>query len=302
MASAFGPLRFGLVGTGYWADQVHAAGIAGCPHAELIGVWGRDPGKAATVAATHGATAYAGLDDLLDAVDAVAFAVPPQVQAELAVRAARAGKHLLLEKPVATVLASADELCSAVSEQGVAGIVFFTERFLPEREAWLSERSAARPLGGRASWLACLDSPGNPFAGSPWRRDDGALWDVGPHALAALVPLLGPVTSLTGSRGHRDLVSLVLSHDTGATSTVELSLTMPAAAVRSEVEVYDDAGWHIRPVADFDARDAHRQAVAELVDLVRTGRRDHRCGVGFGRDVVAVLEQAEQVVGRRTPS
>lgn len=293
------PVRFGLIGTGYWADAVHAAGVERCPDAELVGVWGRDPAKAERVAAAHRAAAYADLDRLLEDVDAVTFAVPPQVQAEVALRAARAGRHLLLEKPVATTLAAADELVAAAAEHDVASVVFFTHRFLPEREAWLEERAKAGPLGGRATWLACLDTSGNPFAASPWRREDGGLWDVGPHALAALLPLLGPVTAVTGARGYHDQVTLVLTHAGGATSTVEVGLMMPSEASQTGVEVFDASGWHVRPEADYDPVDAHRAAVAELVELVRTGRREHRCDLAFGRDVVAILEEAERVVGRR---
>lgn len=293
------PVRFGLIGTGYWADAVHATGVRRCADAELIGVWGRDPAKAARVADAHGAAAYDDVDRLLEDVDAVAFAVPPQIQADLALRAARAGRHLLVEKPVATSLAAADELVAAAAEHDVAGLVFFTHRFLPEREAWLEERAKAGPLGGRATWLACLDTSGNPFAGSPWRREDGGLWDVGPHALAALLPMLGPITAVTGARGYRDQVTLVLTHAEGATSTVEVGLMMPADASQTGVEVFDESGWHVRPERDYDPVDAHQAAVADLVELVRTGRREHRCNLAFGRDVVAILEEAERVVGRR---
>src|SRR5262249_62274767 len=94
-------LRFGVVGTGYWAREVHAAGLAGHPDVELVGVWGRDPAKAAAVAAAHGTEAFADYDTLLAAGDAVTFSVPPQVQAELAPRAAAAGGRLLLGKPLA---------------------------------------------------------------------------------------------------------------------------------------------------------------------------------------------------------
>jgi predicted dehydrogenase len=44
-------LRFGLVGTGYWADVAHAAGIEAHPEAALVGIWGRDPGKTEALAA-----------------------------------------------------------------------------------------------------------------------------------------------------------------------------------------------------------------------------------------------------------
>ncbi len=44
------PLRFALLGTGHWAREVHAAGLAAAPEAEFVGVWGRDPAKSAQVA------------------------------------------------------------------------------------------------------------------------------------------------------------------------------------------------------------------------------------------------------------
>ena len=295
------PMRFGMVGTGYWADEVHAPGVASHPDTQLVGVWGRDPEKAARVAARHGATAFAEVDDLLDAVDALVFAVPPQVQVDIAIRAARAGKHLLLEKPVATSLDAADRLVEAVSQHHVSTVVFFTERFLPARESWLRERIDSAPLGARATWLASLQTPGNPFAGSPWRQEDGALWDVGPHALSILLPALGPVTAVTGFRGHGDLVSLVVRHESGATSTVQLSLTMPPEATRFEVEMYDEHGWRVRPPDETDTTGAQHRAVSELVECVRAGRTEHRCDVRFGRTVVEVLHRAQEVVGQRRP-
>src|SRR6266508_2383751 len=98
------PLRFGLLGTGYWARETHAAALAIQDGAELVGVWGRNPTKAAAVAERYGVRSFGDPDALFAAVDAVAFALPPDVQAELAVRAATAGRHLLLEKPLALAL------------------------------------------------------------------------------------------------------------------------------------------------------------------------------------------------------
>ena len=195
------PVRFGLVGTGYWARELHAVGVAGHPDAELAAVWGRDAGKAEAVAGPHGARAFAGsegYDDMLADVDAVVFAVPPDVQAPLALRAAEAGRHLLLEKPVALSAAAADEVAAAAERTGVASVVFFTERFVPEREAWLQERAAAGCLGGSATWLASLRTPDNPFADSAWRQEQGGLWDVGPHALSVAAAGARP-----GHRGRR---------------------------------------------------------------------------------------------------
>lgn len=293
------PTRFGLVGTGYWAREVHALGLARHTDAEFVGVWGRDPGKATELAATHGATAFADVEALFDAVDAVAFAVPPAVQAELALQAVAAGKHLLLEKPVATDPAAADRLLTAVEEAGVSTVVFFTDRFVPEREAWLRGRLDGGALGARADWLASLRTPQNPYAASMWRQQEGALWDVGPHALSALLPVLGPVVAVGGARGFDDLVSIVLTHENGATSTVQLSLTMPPEATRFSLEFYDAQGWHARPDGSVDVVVAHQHAVTELVGQLREARTDHRCGVRFGRDVVRLLHRIDVALGPR---
>ena len=91
-------------------------------------MWGRDAGRAAALAERHGAV-HAGtdFDAFLAEVDAVTFAVPPQLQSELALRAIHAGKHVALEKPIATSLQDAAErLAAAADAHGVATIVMFT--------------------------------------------------------------------------------------------------------------------------------------------------------------------------------
>jgi predicted dehydrogenase len=77
-------LRFGVLGTGYWAQEAHAAALAASGQADLVGIWGRDPAKTDAAARRFGVTAYGDLVRLLAEVDAVAIAVPPDVQAELA--------------------------------------------------------------------------------------------------------------------------------------------------------------------------------------------------------------------------
>lgn len=291
-------LRIGVVGTGHWAATVHAAGAAAHEGVELVGVWGRDRSRAAAVADPLGTTAYDDFGALLDAVELLSFAVPPSVQADLATRAAEAGKHLLLEKPLTTDLEAADRLVAAVEEHDVRSVVFFTQRFVPAWESWLEEVSAQPLLGGAAFWLASLRTPDNPYASSVWRKEDGALWDVGPHALSILLPALGPVVGVTGVRGVDDLVHLVLTHEGGATSTAALSLTMPPDATRHGVELYGDHGWFIRPDLTRDVEAAYSLALDGLLESIASGR-GHRCDVRFGRDVVEVLARAEQALEQR---
>jgi predicted dehydrogenase len=100
---------------------VHAPGLAGHSGIELTTVWARRREAAEELARGHGAGVSTSFEELLGEVDAVAFAVPPATQAELAFEAAKAGKHLILEKPVAPDVPTAERLAEAVSTAGAKG-------------------------------------------------------------------------------------------------------------------------------------------------------------------------------------
>jgi hypothetical protein len=70
------PLRFGLVGTGHWAQITHAPALASTGGIEFAAVWGRNSGTAGELAGRYHATAYDDISAFLADVDAVAFAVP----------------------------------------------------------------------------------------------------------------------------------------------------------------------------------------------------------------------------------
>ncbi|MGY1917104.1 Gfo/Idh/MocA family protein [Blastococcus sp. SYSU DS0973] len=293
-------MRFGVLGTGHWARAVHATALAEHPSAELVGVWGRDLAKAKALGAEFEVPGYHDVDALLAGVDAAAIALPPDVQAPLAVRAAEAGKHLLLEKPIALDVAGADRVVDAVRGSGVASVVFFTFRFQAATSTWLTQAARTRLAGGSGSWLSSL--AGSPFATSPWRQEHGALWDIGPHALSLLVPALGPVVAVQAGAGLRDTVHLVLTHDSGAASTVTLSHTVAPMSTGIEFYVHGDAG-RLVVLPDVDAPvDAFQVAVDELGAAAVAGGT-HPCDVGFGRDVVAVLATAARALdsGCREP-
>src|SRR5687768_14983337 len=107
------PLRVGLVGAGPWAAMVHAPVLAAGPETTLEVVWARRPEAAAELAGKFGAAPVSSFDELLGRCEALAFCVPPMVQAELAPVAAKAGKALLLEKPLAGDLDGAQRVADA---------------------------------------------------------------------------------------------------------------------------------------------------------------------------------------------
>jgi predicted dehydrogenase len=287
-------MRFGLVGTGYWATNTQAAGLARHDEATLAGVWGRDPEKARTLAARHGATAYPDLDAMLEGVDAVAFAVPPDVQAELALRTAEAGKHLLLDKPVALTTAAADALVQAVDNQKTASLVFFTHRFVPAVATFLAEQAE---VGGwyaaHATHYASIFRPGNPYGESAWRKEYGGLWDVGPHALAAVLPLLGPVVDVSAADGPRQTTHLLLSHVDGAASTISVTIDAAPEAMTNSITYFGEQGTATLPNVQSSADEVFATAVSTLIAQVKSGATRHPCDVHFGRDIVKILEAAE---------
>jgi predicted dehydrogenase len=293
------PLRAGLVGTGHWAQTAHAPALASADGLSFTAVWGRNRAAAQALAGRHDAAAYTDLAAFLDAVDLVAFSVPPGVQSDLARQAAQAGKHLLLEKPVALTVPAADALADAVAAAGVASVVFFTARFEPEVRAWLARAAAAGPWSGaRAAWFGTALADGDPF-NTPWRHQKGGLWDLGPHILSLLWPTLGPVTAVTADVGRADLTHLIFHHRDGATSTASVTLSAPEAATVVELSLWGEAGRSAAPLADRDSVAALRLALTELAANARSGVTDHPCDIRFGRDVVRVLADAEHQIESR---
>ncbi|MBK3577854.1 Gfo/Idh/MocA family oxidoreductase [Streptomyces sp. MBT65] len=290
-------MRIGLLGTGPWAQMAHAPALSGHDAWDFAGVWGRRADAAKELADRHGVPAYDDVDALLSDVDAVAVALPPSVQAELAVRAARAGRHLLLDKPLAPTVEQGRAVVDAVREAGVASVVFFTTRFQPETEAWITEQAAAEGwFTARAEWLGSVFTSDSPFAASPWRQEKGALWDVGPHALSVLLPVLGDVRRVAAAvRGPGDTVLLVLDHTGGASSTLTLSLTAPTAAAGATAELRGTAGVTSIPDSSGDAVSALVRAADALSEAVRTGR-PHACDAAFGQRVTEILAEAEAMV------
>ena len=288
-------MRYGLVGTGYWATATHAPAIVAAEDAELVGVWGRDPAKAAAVAETFGCTAHENVDALFEDVEVVAFAVPPDVQVEQAIRAARRGCHLLLDKPMALDLAAADALVDAVAEAGVASRVFFTFRFHPMVARWLADaRADGGWRGGRATWFGSPFVADSPYRNSTWRRERGALWDVAPHALSLLLPVLGDVVDVAAVGRADGTVHAGLVHHDERLSSLDVSFVLPMSVAQSEVALYGEDGWTAMPPVVDPGPAALEHLIPEL-HAATTGEDTPAdpCDVAFGRDVVAVLDRIE---------
>lgn len=291
-------LRMGLVGAGPWAHRVHAPGIAAHPRTSLVATWARRPDAAAEVAKLGGATPVTDFDDLLDQVDAVAFAVPPAVQAPLATKAAQAGKHIILEKPVAPTVRDAEILADAVEKNDVVSLMVLTFRYAAGTREWLEAVHQVDDWeGGAARWFSgtLLDAK---YERSQWRHDGGALADIGPHVFDLLDAALGPVTTIEHARlTERGLWHIVLGHDNGRLSTATLSMHTPADPVVTDFAVHGPHGFS-QFNAIGDATDRYAVLLDDFVRLVDTGTTEQPLDVRRGLHIQRLLGQVtDQLAG-----
>src|SRR5690349_12776731 len=152
--------------------------LAAGPQTKLTGVWSRTSEHAEELGATLEVSAAPSVDALLDTCDAVAISVAPEAQPALAVRAAQAGKALLLEKPLGDDVAGAQSIVDAVHAANVGALVMLSHRFNPALDAFHEAAASCEPLGARGAFVSGAFL-GGPFA-QGWRLERGAVLDVGP--------------------------------------------------------------------------------------------------------------------------
>jgi predicted dehydrogenase len=288
-------LRFGVAGTAYWASEIHLPGLLATEGADVVGIWGRTPETVATIAARHGIRAFPRFEDLLAEVDAVTMAVPPDVQARLALAAARAGRHMIVEKPLTREPRTARAIATAVADRNLAALVFFLRRFVPEVEAAITAERDHPWTHADIRVHSYVMAQQSPYINSVWRQQQGAaLWDIGPHVLSVLIPMLGIVTAVEGIAAPPGFSRFRTTHARGATADVSLSLHVAPADICNEYRFTSATRDIVLPNPEIGRVGAFSQAVQDLLAAVASGRRDHPCSVGLGADIVDILARAEQ--------
>lgn len=299
------PLRVGVVGTGFWARWCHATVLQQREDIELVGVWGRNADRVRAMAQEFDAGAFLNLDELLASVDALTFAVPPDVQAPLAERAAIAGRHLLLDKPLALDLGEATRVVEAVRGNGVACSSFMTMLFQPKVKDWLAELDQLKQKHGpwegvAVSCAGSINSPGNPFAESAWRHTWGGLWDWGPHALSLITALLPPVDEVQALRGVRDTTHVAMHHVGGAISAMTCTVTAPTGTAETVITVWGPGGRH-----RFDLpAETYQLAYSAAVDGLRRGiaGEPQLFDIDYAMGLVDLLSTAQEQLPPKTSS
>jgi predicted dehydrogenase len=224
-------LRWGFVGAGAIAHAM-AAELAHCDGSRLVAVASRTTPSAAALAKKYAARAEPSTDSLVVAsdVDVVYIATPAATHADLAIQALNAGKHVLIEKPMATSLVDAQRIAEAAKRADRFCMEAMWTRFLPAIGFARSEVASGR-LGeirqftADFSYAVKVDPTHHFFAPD----GGGALLDRGVYGIALALDLLGDVSTLTslatiGSTGVDEDVSVTLRHTSGALSTITASL------------------------------------------------------------------------------
>jgi len=141
------PIRAGVIGVGH-LGQHHARLYASLPGAQLIGVADQSVERAQMIAERHGARVFRTVDELLPHVDVVSVAVPTSSHYAVAKACLQAGKHVLIEKPIAVTPGEAQELVQLAKQRGCCVQVGHSERFNPLM-------ALMRPHIGRPVFIEC---------------------------------------------------------------------------------------------------------------------------------------------------
>jgi predicted dehydrogenase len=235
-------LRVGIAGAGHFG-RYHALKAAASPRTTLSGINDPDLERAKTLGWEAGAKEM-GFDDLLDVSDAVIVAAPAEVHYELAASALRAGKHVLVEKPIAATLEQADVLGGLAKERGLVLQVGHLERFSAAYQAMAGKIGA--PLYVEATRIA-------PF--KPRGTDVSVILDLMIHDLDLILALIdsdidsvdavgAPVASM-----HEDIANARFRFRNGAVATITASRISARTERRMRIFAHNSY-----MVADFSAR------------------------------------------------
>jgi len=194
-----GRIGWAVLGCGRVAERRFAPAFAGCPDATLVAFCSRDLAKARIYARRHNALrAYGSLDDLLaDAyVQVVYIATPNALHAAQAVRCLRAGKHVLVDKPMATSAREAQEMVAVARETGRILGVLQQQRFHPGNMHLIRLRDGGQlgKLNVLRVQIAMWYPPKQSWRGIPALSGGGVVMDLAPHALDLILQVGGDIS------------------------------------------------------------------------------------------------------------
>jgi UDP-N-acetyl-2-amino-2-deoxyglucuronate dehydrogenase len=248
-------LRFAVIGCGRIAPK-HAESIVALEEAELVAVCDIVSEKAQAFADKYGAKPYTSYEEMLEKedLDVVTIATESDLHAPIGIAAAKAGKHVMVEKPMAMTLESADELIRTCHEAGVKLAVIHQNRFNKSvklmRKA-LEEGRFGKLTHGQATVRWNRDD--NYYAQAPWRgtklQDGGVLMNQSIHNIDLLQWTYGSVESVFGYTRTamrkiemEDVGCAVIKFKSGAIGIIEAASTIYPKNIEETLNVFGETG------------------------------------------------------------
>lgn len=320
------PLSIGVVGLGYWGPNL-ARNFSLVEGSRLGGLCDLDARRLARVRSLHPEVpVFEDLDEMLGSaeLDAVVIATPVAQHHRLAKAALQAGKHVLVEKPLASSVAECDELIALADQLGRVLMVGHTYLY-------------SAPVQMIADFLESGELGELRYINSQrlnlglFQRDINVVWDLAPHDLSIILHLLGELPTRVNCQGNahinpdvEDVTNVSLGFSGGQFATIQSSWIEPRKVRQMTIVgtrkmiVYDDIEPmekiriydarverppHYDTFGEFqyayhygdcylpriEQREPLRQVCEHFVDSIRRGERPLTCG-RHGREIVRVLE------------
>jgi predicted dehydrogenase len=276
------PLRVAVVGMGWWSD-VLADAIGRSTEIEIAGCYTRSEDKRRAFAAKYKCFAFESYEALLaDAsIPAIVNTTPNNVHLATTRQAARAGKHVFLDKPIANTVAEGREIAEICKQAGVVAALGYQRR----REShfrWIKAEIDAGRFGKlvQAECNISRDRLGQ-FDLSSWRytaagMPGGVMLQIGIHYVDVLEMLMGPVARVSARLAqlvlpgdNPDVANMILEHENGALSNLTASY-----ASASEYYMMNIYGKEASAYYDLFSGLRHQKRGETLATPIRTEKND----------------------------
>ena len=309
-------VRLGLVGTGWFggvlAESAKATGVA-----DVVACYARSEEARTSFAEKHGCLAVGDVDQMLGdpSIEGVLLATPHTTHADLAVRAADAGKHVFVEKPLALTVAETRRAAEAADRAGVVLQAGHNRRRQPA-----NRRIKAMIDAGELGTVLHLEGMHTAAGGHkpdlpPWRRNPvecpfGGMTALGVHTVDTFHYFVGPAKRVTAFstrlRGFNDLdeaTTVLLEYEAGPLASIGTTYFAPPV-VSLSVYGSDAVAWNeedgkrlftqaradpVRSEQDVESLDTIVDELAEFARGIR-GETEPETGIREGIEVAAVLE------------
>jgi predicted dehydrogenase len=260
-------VRTALVGCGK-VGQIHAAALHGLPESEFVAVCDRDRTRAEAYSERYGVRPYDDVSTMLrDArVEAVVVCTPHPLHAEPVLRAAEAGAHALVEKPLAATLADCDAMLAAARRAGTRlGVISQRRLYPPVRrmKAAIDAGKIGRPILGVFSMFSWRDRAY--YESDPWRgkwatEGGGVLVNQSPHMLDLLQWFMGEIDEVSGCWANlnhpyievEDTALAMIRFKGGGLGSVVSSLSQKPG-IHTKVHVHGSSGGSVGVETDRGA-------------------------------------------------